>query len=262
MPTSWSEAATDQPAAGLTRIAPPALLLTVVFLMSSLNAPLPPPGTPGSISTAGAKPPPKLKNHTSSISSDALWSTLIPASPWEPPGGAPFISMPRRMTPIPAPAMMTPLLPDARIEPKVPLQSRVIDLVTVTAPNPPGSRQLISPPAAVFEMAPANVLHGAVRLHGLTSSPTPETQVRVAWARAGAAANRANARAAQPRSAARLMRPFPRARRLRRRVRPARRPARRGGCNRRAHVADDASLTGMCQTQPLIKRVGRQIAFY
>jgi hypothetical protein len=25
-------------------------------------------------------------------------------------------------------------------------------------------------------------LHGAVRLHGLASSPTPETQVRVAWA--------------------------------------------------------------------------------
>jgi len=28
-------------------------------------------------------------------------------------------------------------------------------------------------------------LHGAVRLHGLTSSPTPETQVRVACAEAG-----------------------------------------------------------------------------
>jgi hypothetical protein len=41
---------------------------------------------------------------------------------------------------------------------------------------------LISPPAAVFEIAPAKVLHGAVRLQGLTSSPTPETQVRVAWA--------------------------------------------------------------------------------
>jgi len=27
-------------------------------------------------------------------------------------------------------------------------------------------------------MAPANVLQGAVRLHGLASSPTPETQVR------------------------------------------------------------------------------------
>ena len=58
----------------------------------------------------------------------------------------------------------------------------VIDLVMVTPPKPPGSRQLISPPAAVFEIAPAKVLHGAVRLHGLASSPTPETQVRVACA--------------------------------------------------------------------------------
>src|SRR4051794_20156157 len=56
----------------------------------------------------------------------------------------------------------------------------------VTPPNPPGSRQLISPPLAVFEIAPANVLHGAVRLHGLTSSPTPDTHVRVAWAEAEA----------------------------------------------------------------------------
>ena len=32
----------------------------------------------------------------------------------------------------------------------------------------------------------AKVLHGAVRLHGLASSPTPETQVRVAWLDAGA----------------------------------------------------------------------------
>src|SRR5262245_3518650 len=58
----------------------------------------------------------------------------------------------------------------------------VMDFVIVTAPNPPGSKQLISPPAAVFEIAPAKVLHGAVRLHGLTSSPTPDTHVRVACA--------------------------------------------------------------------------------
>ncbi len=50
----------------------------------------------------------------------------------------------------------------------------------VTAPKPPESSTLISPPAAVFEIAPANVLHGAVRLHGLASSPTPDTHVRVA----------------------------------------------------------------------------------
>src|SRR5689334_21717678 len=62
----------------------------------------------------------------------------------------------------------------------------LIDLVMVTEPKPPGSSTLISPPAAVFEMAPANVLHGAVRLHGLASSPTPDTHVRVACACANA----------------------------------------------------------------------------
>src|SRR5688500_4382513 len=54
-------------------------------------------------------------------------------------------------------------------------QSIWIDLVIVTAPKPPGSRQLISPLVAVFEMAPEKVLHGAGRLHGLVSSPTPDT---------------------------------------------------------------------------------------
>src|SRR5438067_12840721 len=73
----------------------------------------------------------------------------------------------------------TPLVPAARIDPNVPAQSMVIDLVIVTVPKPPGSRQSISPLSAVFEMAPAKVLQGAVRLHGLRSSPTPETQVRV-----------------------------------------------------------------------------------
>ena len=41
---------------------------------------------------------------------------------------------------------------------------------------------LISPLTAVFEIAMAYVLHGAVRLQGLASSPTPDTYVRVAWA--------------------------------------------------------------------------------
>src|SRR5258708_38366046 len=66
----------------------------------------------------------------------------------------------------------------------------VIDLVMVNAPKPPGSRQSIWPLVNVLEIAPAKVLHGAVRLHGLASSPTPETQVRVAWALAGAADRR------------------------------------------------------------------------
>src|SRR6202171_2433837 len=77
------------------------------------------------------------------------------------------------------------------MEPSVPVPSMVIDLVIVTAPNPPGSKVSISPPGAVFEMAPAKVLQGAVRLHGLASSPTPDTQVRVACAYAAGAASTA-----------------------------------------------------------------------
>src|ERR1700694_4462539 len=89
-----------------------------------------------------------------------------------------------------APAATTmPFVPDTRTGAPGPAPpSRVIDLVIVTAPKPPGSSASISPPAAVFEMAPGQVLHGAVRLHGLASSPTPETQVRVACACAGAIA--------------------------------------------------------------------------
>src|SRR4029450_1033307 len=78
--------------------------------------------------------------------------------------------------------MMIPVVPLARMLAKISWQSIVIDLVIVTAPKPPGSRQLISPLMNVLLMAPANVLQGAVRLHGLASSPTPETHVRVACA--------------------------------------------------------------------------------
>src|SRR5690349_9260123 len=95
----------------------------------------------------------------------------------------PLIDMPRRITLSPAPALtLIPLSPATKTDPKVPEQSIVIALVMVRAPNPPRSKQLISPPAAVLEMAPAKVLHGAERLHGLASSPRPETQVRLACA--------------------------------------------------------------------------------
>src|SRR3954464_8431604 len=85
------------------------------------------------------------------------------------------------MTSLTPALMMTPLVPAARMPARVPSPLIVIDLVMVTAPNPPGSRTEISPPSAVLEIAPANVLHGAVRLQGLASLPTPDTQVRVAW---------------------------------------------------------------------------------
>src|SRR5438270_10619643 len=77
---------------------------------------------------------------------------------------------------------LMPVVPLARTEAMCPPPSMVIDLVTVTAPKPPSSRASISPAIWVFDIAPANVLHGAVRLQGLTSSPTPDTQVRVACA--------------------------------------------------------------------------------
>jgi len=82
-------------------------------------------------------------------------------------------------------AITMALVPETRT-PASNVERIVIDLVMVTPPNPPGSRTLISPPPAVLEIAPAKVLHGAVRLHGFASSPTPETQVRVACALAGA----------------------------------------------------------------------------
>src|SRR5271154_1266319 len=93
------------------------------------------------------------------------------------------------MTTAPAALMFIPGVPTVRTEATwPPPPSSVIDLVIVSAPKPPGSSTSISPPVAVFEMAPAKVLHGAVRLHGLASLPTPEIPVRVAWACAGAIA--------------------------------------------------------------------------
>src|SRR5581483_1028178 len=89
--------------------------------------------------------------------------------------------------------MTIPLTPPLARSPPKPdpwPPSMVMDVVIVTAPNPAGSSASISPLAAVFEIAPANVLHGAVREHGLTSSPTPDTQVRVACACASEARTR------------------------------------------------------------------------
>src|SRR4029077_18932575 len=114
----------------------------------------------------------------------AAWMKLMPARPVP----NPWKSSPFSVTTSVAAALNTTPLVPATSTPAVPIsQEMVIDLVMVTAPKPRGSRQLISPLGAVFEMAPAKVLHGAVRLHGLASSPTPETQVRVDCATAGVA---------------------------------------------------------------------------
>src|ERR1041385_496819 len=81
----------------------------------------------------------------------------------------------------------TPFTPsEFRIPASVPVPLIVIPFPIVTAPKPPGSSTEISPPVEVLESAPANVLHGAVRLQGLASLPTPDTQERV-WPKVVAA---------------------------------------------------------------------------
>src|SRR5438270_1385051 len=108
---------------------------------------------------------------------------------------APLIERPRSVITLVLSALiMTPVVSEARIPARVPVPSMVIDLVIVTAPKPPGSRASISPQSAVLEIAPAKVLQGAVRLQGLASSPTPDTQVREAWAPARPAHRRTTVR--------------------------------------------------------------------
>src|SRR5262245_3634389 len=72
---------------------------------------------------------------------DAPWMKLMPISPLP----TPSISSPRRMTLAPAPLTLMPLVRAARTPAIVLVQSMVIDLVMVTAPNPPESRQLMMP---------------------------------------------------------------------------------------------------------------------
>src|SRR5436305_7378403 len=113
-------------------------------------------------------------------------NTLMPVRETGTPTPVPLISSPLSATLSVAVALITiAFVPDTSTPPSTAVQSIVSDLVMVTPPKPPESMQLISPPLAVLEIAPAKVLHGAVRLHGLASSPTPETQVRVACAEAG-----------------------------------------------------------------------------
>jgi len=170
------------PPAVCTTIPPPvcgAMPLVVMVLLLTKRAEFP---AFGENLISAAEPPLKPEMITLSTSCERPLPKFIPI--WS------FIDLLierlRRITSMPDAVTVIPFEPAARIPPVNP-QSMVIDLVMVTAPKPPGSLQLISPAGAVFEMAPAKVLHGAVRLHGLTSSPTPETHVRVACARAGSA---------------------------------------------------------------------------
>src|SRR5262249_1173429 len=81
--------------------------------------------------------------------------------------------------------MVMPTCPECRIKPYAAGHSMVIDFEMTSVPNEPESRQSTSPPTMAFCNAPLNVRQGAVRLQGLTSSPTPETQVRWTCAAGG-----------------------------------------------------------------------------
>src|SRR5579864_4276062 len=110
----------------------------------------------------------------------ALRPALVQLLPLQTPWKRRFLMVTTSLAPA---ETFIPLVPATRTEATwPPPPSIVIDLVMVSAPNPPGSSASISPPAAVFDMAPAKVLQGAVRLQGFASSPTPDTQVRVACA--------------------------------------------------------------------------------
>src|SRR5260370_40546003 len=103
-----------------------------------------------------------------SMRSDLPETNLIPLSPPCPVPLIPLIDRFRMTTLSAAPALTTmPLVPETNTEATwPPPPSRVMALVIVRPPKPPGSSTSISPPAAVLEIAPANVLQGAVRLHG------------------------------------------------------------------------------------------------
>src|SRR5215469_811131 len=119
---------------------------------------------------------------SSSLMGEMSLIPLNPALPLPPPSN-PWNLRLRRITTSEELDVATtiPLVPATRTHATwPPPPSMVMDLVIVRAPNPPGSKASISPPGAVLEMAPAKVLQGAVRLHGLASSPTPDTHVRVA----------------------------------------------------------------------------------
>src|SRR5262249_55028963 len=164
------------PTAGCTTIPPPVvgarplLVMTLLFTSRTVLAAL------GANRTPMADPALKFMMFTLVRVNELPFMKLMPISPLP----TPLIDRFRRFTVIFTPLTLMPFVPAARTEPRVAPQSIVIDFVIVTAPKPPGSRQSISPLGAVLEIAPANVLQGAVRLHGLASSPTPETHVRVA----------------------------------------------------------------------------------
>src|SRR3954462_13148772 len=99
--------------------------------------------------------------------STCTWPAANTRTPFEPfplPSSDRFLRI--TMSVAAAFTMMSLAVGDASTPASAPAPSIVIDLVIVTLPYPPPSTTSMYPPAAVLLMAPANVLHGAVRLHG------------------------------------------------------------------------------------------------
>src|SRR5437588_639076 len=93
---------------------------------------------------------------------------------------------PRKITTSVGPTLtVTPFSPSTGMISPIELPLMVIDFLMVKglkvgggkARKSPGSRTEISPPELVTDIVKAKVLHGAVRLQGKESSPTPDTQV-------------------------------------------------------------------------------------
>src|SRR5215210_5572201 len=190
--TLSSEAFTVELTPGFTKMPPPVfwpLLRTIVSLMKTWVVP----AVVVAISIPEPLVPRKLLMvHFSTWRDPRPPSTLIPTRPVP----SPSMSRPRSTTLLVVVALiMMAFVPDTSTPASKPSLEMVIDLLIVTPPKPPGSRTLISPAVAVFEIAPAKVLQGAVRLLCLTETPTTETQVRVAcaWAEDETRQNRTEA---------------------------------------------------------------------
>ena len=166
-----------EPAAPGSETMPPAQLLAMSTRLTTT-----------SVAVAGVSQIPRCcwLMRTSSMRTLPACSTRMPLAELQPvvPTEAPWMSSPRSVTTSSGCALtVMPLVVEELSTPPLTLAtSIVIDLVIATAPSAPGSIALISPYSAVLEIVPASVRQGAVREQGFASSPTPETQVRVAWA--------------------------------------------------------------------------------
>src|SRR5215204_530789 len=192
--------------AGKTTIPVPSMFPMVVFVTVSSPPPL-------RSSTMPRPEPAKLPSMTQSSMKTSVPSEAAPVMRMLlAPRSVPLMLRFRRRTVLrvsparvkPSKRIETPTVPLFRMVAFAPVPSMVTDFTMPTTPKLPESRTLIWPLTFVFEIAPAKVLQGAVRLHGLTSSPTPETHGRV-WACAATDTVKRNVRKAKILKGARML---------------------------------------------------------